>query len=75
MFDVGAPSEEPNNANIAGGVGLGAEIGDIVDVDALAGDRIGVEEGLVAVRRLTGPVAAEVLVVDERRRIVGANEI
>ena len=47
-----------------GRVGLGAEVLHVVDVQALAGDRVGVEERLVAAGGLARAVAGEVLVVD-----------
>ena len=58
-------------------VGCAEKPFDVVDLDALAGDRVGVEERLVAGGELAGPVAGEVLVVAaggrvEHRRAVGA---
>ena len=50
------------DADVAGGrIGLGAEAVDVVDVNALTTDRVGVEERLVAVGGLARSVAGEVL--------------
>src|SRR6185437_15443323 len=64
------------DADVARGrIGLRAETIGAVDVDALAGNRVGVEEGLIAAGGLSRTVAAEVLVVDEYRGAVLADEI
>ena len=58
------------DADVAGGrIRLGTEAVDVVDHDALAGDRVGIEECLVAAGELAGPVAAEVLIVASDRGI------
>src|SRR5581483_12020328 len=58
-----------------GRIRLGAEAVHVVGVQALAGDRVGIEKGLVAARRLARAVTGEVLVVDERRGVVRPDEV
>ena len=76
-----APGATPSIRMLhAVGIGLGAEVLHVVDVDALARDRVGVEERLVAAGDLARPVAGEVLVVPadrgvEHRLAVGADEV
>ena len=71
-----APGAMPSMRMLhAARIGLGAEVGDVVRDEALAGDGVRVEEGLVAAGGLPRAVTGEVLVVDEGRLAVLADEV
>src|SRR3569833_3759021 len=70
--DEGGAGGHALDAHVAypSGGRLRAEVGHVIGHDSLACDRVRVQEGFIATRRLTRAVAGEVLVVDESRGAV-----